>query len=100
MGSDIAGVVTGDVFTGDEGTSLTAGSVLDPLDLFGVRAGEDIEEEGAAARARVQDLMRSAESMRKNVLAQIKERDLEASRAAANMQRESLLRRGRSSTIL
>jgi hypothetical protein len=73
---------------------------LDPLDLFGLQAAGDIEAEGAAARGRVKELMRSAESMRQSVLTQIKERDLEASRATANMQRESLLRRGRSSTIL
>lgn len=107
MSSDTgSGLLKGDIGyaigskTKEEKGSEGLQKLLDPLDLFGTGAAGDIEEAGAAAQERVRELMRSAETMRQSVLSQIQERDLEASRAAANIQRESLLRKGRTSTIL
>jgi hypothetical protein len=81
---------------GEEGIN----KLFDPLDLFGQRQAGDIEEAGTAARARITSLMRAANTMRQDVLARIKERDLRASEAAAQARRQSLLRTGRASTVL
>ena len=73
---------------------------VDPLDIFGFQKAKGIEEAGAASQARNRGFMRRAEAMRQDILTHIQDRDLQASKAAANARRESRLRTGRSSTIL
>jgi len=92
-------ILTGNWLTGRD-DPLTLGSFLDPLDLFGQRGASDIADEGAAARERISSLMRTANTMRQDVLARIQERDLRASRRAAKARIETRRRTGRASTIL
>jgi len=75
-------------------------SVLDPFDIFGFQKEGDIQAAGEASRLRIGEFMRSAEAMRQDVLTRIQDRDLQASKAAANARREARLRTGRASTIL
>ena len=113
MGSDITGFLES-----EEGGSVAGGSldplaqlasaekqgkidsVLDPLDIFGVQKSKGIEAAGVAARSRITGFMRAAEAMRQDVLTRMQDRDLQASKAAANARREARLRTGRASTIL
>jgi hypothetical protein len=85
---------------GDEGGIEGVGQVLDPLDIFGQAGEREVEEAGAEARTRIVNMLRSANRMRKQVLARINERELTASRAAAGRRIEDRRRAGRASTIL